>query len=407
MNRKPIVPAGSPLTPRADGFYAKIHGKTRYCGGPNDYEKALKKYHELALEGLADTPVRVERVEGAPVPLRDLARRYLWERQQDVNASKLSPGTYADYEDGITFAVKMIGGDLDANRLRPDDFTPVARAWEAKFGHESYNRNIQAVRTMFNKAYEHEWIDRIPRFGPYFKKKNASEMRKARKRVPLQATTFGDIFDAAGVKLRAMLELGARAGYTAADCAALRMHHLQESGVLEKDGFFEFPRPKTGIRRFTYVGPTLRKVMIDAIALHAKRRCIKPADKDRVFLTLQGRPWCYDIVKRDDANNITKVVCIDSVGRAFRKLIKKLNADRAEKLNSEFRRFRKWFFSHAKAAKGHDRDAARVMMGWKFPGVEEVYDDGALPDRLKIISDHIDATLKLASKKPGRRRRER
>lgn len=88
---------------------------------------------------------------------------------------------------------------------------------------------------------------------------------------------------AARPQLKAMILLGINCGLGNSDCESLHTDHIQ-------GGCLVYPRPKTGIPRRCPLWPETRRAIREAIAANPKPK--DPADKDRVFLTHHGRPWC-------------------------------------------------------------------------------------------------------------------
>jgi integrase len=99
-----------------------------------------------------------------------------------------------------------------------------------------------------------------------------------------------ELFDHAGVQMRAMILLGLNCGFGCTDCAELRWDHLNldESRV-------NFPRGKTGVQR----NFTLWRETVEAL------RAV-PVRGDLVFYTRQGHPWVRQTTGKSPDSPLSK-----------------------------------------------------------------------------------------------------
>jgi integrase len=141
--------------------------------------------------------------------------------------------------------------------------------------------------------------------------------------------------------LRAFVLLALNCGMYAADIAQLRHHDLRREGrhlVIDDD------RGKTGIVRRAILWPETVK------AIEGLRR-----GEDLLFVTAHGNPW---------VNGET-----DSIGLLFRRLLDELGVKRAGVGFGSLKH------THVSAVGGHpDLNAARLVRGHKFSGIEAHYD---------------------------------
>jgi integrase len=342
------------VTHRGDGRVCKrIDGE--YVTWP-DEETARAELVELIRRRSAGVATGTVPALPADPPLRDIANAFRASRKPQV-----APGTWDDYETAIDQFLASVGKYRRVADLAPGDFAAVRGKWAAKLGPWKLDNRVQCVRTMFNWAHlTARLTDRLPWYGESFSKTSAAEKRRVRRE---HAAEHGErkftpaelkkILASATGPLRAFVLLALNCGMYAADIAQLRHHDLRREGrhlVIDDD------RGKTGIVRRAILWPETVK------AIEGLRR-----GEDLLFVTAHGNPW---------VNGET-----DSIGLLFRRLLDELGVKRAGVGFGSLKH------THVSAVGGHpDLNAARLVRGHKFSGIEAHYD---FPDlkRIKAVTD--------------------
>jgi hypothetical protein len=235
-----------PLFPHATRRWAKkIRGQLHYFGPWDDPDGALAKYLEQKDALHAGKKPR-EASEG--VTVRDVANRFLNQKQALVDVGELSPRTWDDYKQASDEVVSAFGKQRLVSDLDPDDFASLRDKMARRWGPHRLGKTIQCVRCLFKHAYEAGLIDRPMRFGPGFKRPSRKVLRLDRAKKGPKLFTAEEVrclLGAAGTPMRAMILLGVNCGFGNADCGNLPLSALE----LERGGWVDYPRPKTGIPR--------------------------------------------------------------------------------------------------------------------------------------------------------------
>lgn len=132
-------------------------------------------------------------------------------------------------------------------------------------------------------------LRRPVRFGPEFRKASARSQRREDQRRPRKLFTPEDIhllLDEAGVHVQAMLLLGINCAYGPTDCATLPLTAWEGDWI-------RFPRPKTGIARFSPLWPETRAALETSIS-----RRKTPSRLTFFFVRPSGRPWTQDGISK-------------------------------------------------------------------------------------------------------------
>ncbi len=350
------------LTKRTDGRFAKrIDGE--YLIWP-DEETARAAVIELARRremGVADTTVPATPTDP---PLRIIANLFRAARKPHVQ-----PGTWSDYETAIDQFLASVGKYRTSSALRPDDFRLARERWEKSLGPWKLDNRIQSVRTMFRWACNvARLIEREPWYGDAFRKTAAADKRRVRRE---HVSAHGErvfsrgelqkILNNATGPLRAFILLGLNGGMYAADIAQLRPADLRKE---KSRHLIDNDRIKTGVRRKFILWPETLK------AMEVCRR-----GEETLFVTAHGNPW---------VNGET-----NSIGLLFGRLLKDLGIKRAGVNFGALRH------THVSAVSTQpDINAARLVRGHKFSGIEAHYD---FPDIKRIQAITNLARLKLVT----------
>jgi integrase len=348
------------LTQRSDGRFAKrIDGQ--YLVWP-DEDTARAAVIELARRreiGVSDTTVPATPTDP---PLRVIANLFRAARKPHVQ-----PSTWADYETAIDQFLASVGKHRVSSSLRPDDFARCRERWAAKLGPWKLDNRVQSVRTMFRWAAETaRLIDRVPWYGDAFHKTAPMEKRRVQRD---HVAAHGErIFTTAELKkiikavrgpLRAFVLLGLNGGMYAADIAQLRPADLRKEKACH---MIDNDRGKTGVRRRFVLWPETVE------AMEVCRR-----GKEFLFVTAHGNPWV-----RGETNSIALL---------FGRLLNDLKIKRAGVNFGALRH------THVSAVSSQpDLNAARLVRGHKFTGIESHYD---FPDLKRIRAVTNLARVKL------------
>ncbi len=201
---------------------------------------------------------------------------------------EIAARSFDEYKASTDRLIAVFGGNRVVAELRPGDFTTLYRKLKAQYGPVRLGNEIQRVKTVFNRAFKQEWIDRIPNFGDDFKKPGGRELRLHRIDVGRRTFTTDELrrlIEGANVPLRAVILLGINCAYGCSDIG-----HLPTLKVDLDKGWIDYARDrKTGIGRRAWIWPET----IAAIrAYQAERPDPGPGvDPGLLFITRWGRPW--------------------------------------------------------------------------------------------------------------------
>jgi hypothetical protein len=303
---RPVKKSDKPKKPRPDyplfahatrRWAKKIRGKLHYFGPWSDPEGSLQKYLDQKEDVLAGRTPRVRR-DG--LTIRDLVNRFLTSKRMLLDSGELAPRTWAVYHATCERITKAFGLSRLVIDLAADDFERYRSALAKKWGPVALGNEIQRVRVVCKYAYDAGLIDRPIRYGPGFKRPSKKVLREARyqkgprmfqpheiRAMVNGALVVGDAgpqLVRASVQLRAMFLLGINCGFGNGDCGALPMKALD----LE-NGWAEFPRPKTAVKRRCPLWPETIASLQDVLALRKAPK--DEAHAGLLFLTRKGGSW--------------------------------------------------------------------------------------------------------------------
>lgn len=380
-----------PLFPHMNGSWiAKIDGKGKSFGGwANDRrgEAARIRYDDFMRARREGTIAKPVQIKPDAVTVRDVCNLFLAARQDDG----ISARTYSDYKDDLTAFATMVGPSKLADALAPDDFAAVRAEWDSRLGPHALGRKIQNIRAAFKWAGPdgRGLIGRLPLYGGQFNKPKAIEKRRAKRigektsgKLMFEPDEIRKILAAAPPQLKAMTLLGLNCGFLAIDCA-----RLTKSAIDFDRGVVDFVREKTENPRTA----VLWRETIDALRAVVSVPPKDAADADLVFLTRTGVPWVRDVVERK-AGNITRVAHLDAVSGEFGKLLRSIDLKaKGKRVGLNFAALRKTFRTAADDA--GDRNAALLVMGHSFLGMDEFYVRAVKEKRLKSLAVHVRLAL--------------
>lgn len=314
--------------------------------------------------------------------VRELFNVFLDRQLEKTEGDRIQDRSYLDQRGWL----KRFGAHVGPGRLVVDlntgDFAGFRAKLDGKSPH-TINRAIAQVKSPFLFAVKNGLIPRSVVFGDDFEKAPVSEKRKRSKgkKRHFQPAEIRKILKRADAPLKAMILLGLNCGFYATDCA-----NLPRWAVDLNDGWLEYDRAKTGVSRAAPLWPETVKAIREALAVRGKAKL--GIDDEMVFLTKYGNRWVHTKRGRDDDGAIVKVSRIDPIGQAFTKLIHKLGIKHQ---GLGFSALRKTFRTYADEA--NDRNAALMIMGHSFEGMDEWYVKAIVRKRLEKVVNHVRKVL--------------
>ena len=364
---KPSKPYdGFPLFPHDNGLWCKkIRGRLVYFGVWADSDAALAKYLDERDDLHAG---RTPRVKGDGLTVKDLLNRFLTAKKHALDASEITSRTFSQHNKTCKILEAAWGLTRIVSDLAIEDFEKLRADMATTRCAATMKSDIGAVRTILHFAYNNGLIEHPIRTGTAFQAPSRSVLRKEKnEREPklFTADEIQQMLSAAEPNLKAQIYLGINNALGCHDCGALRYKNLDLDG-----GWLSFPRPKTGIDRFSALWPETISALHESDRF--RRQPKDPAHKDFVFMNFHGRP-CADLETRNT-----------SIGMAFIRLIHKLD------LHKERRGFYSLRHTFATVS-GNARDqvATNVAMGHAGDAMPENYRHGIDDDRLVRVAEHV------------------
>ena len=375
-----------PLFCHARGYWCKkVRGKLHYFGkianDPNG-RAALDRWLEQRDDLLAG---RVPMPKTESLTIRDLCNRFLTAKRGLLDAGEISPRTFAELHATCKRIGDTFGWHRPIDNVVADDFDGLRRAIAKQWGPVRLGNEVGRVRGVFKYGYDAGMILQPVRFGPTFKKPSGKVLRIERaRRGPrmIEAADLCQVIDAAPTPLKAMILLGINCAFGNTDVA-----NLPCRAVNLKNGWLDFPRPKTGIPRRCPLWPDTVAAIREALA-HRPTPC-GDQYRDLIFLRPKGGPWC--ICKRADrANGDVGLNLTDFIGRAFSKLMKDLSLHQP---GVGFYSIRHVFQTVAEGAR--DLSAAQAIMGHAAASgdMSAVYRERIDDARLVAVVNHVRSWL--------------
>ena len=234
-----------PPFPHAAGVWAKkIRGRLHYFGPWSDSAAALVKYLDQRDDLQAG---RTHRIQDDGLTIRDLCNRFLTAKQHLVDTDELARRTFRDYHQSCEHIIKAFGQTRLVVDLATDDFEKLRSSLAVTRGPVALGDQIRHVRMVFKYAYDAGHIDRPIRFGPTFKIPSKKVLRRTRQANGLrmfEAPELRSLLKTSENPLRAMILLGINCGFGQSDISGLPV-----SAFDLKNGFIDYPRPKTAVER--------------------------------------------------------------------------------------------------------------------------------------------------------------
>jgi integrase len=350
-----------PLYAHAAGYWAKkIRGRFYYFGPWEDPDGALTKYEEQkgALHsGKSPKP------DSDATTVKDICNTILNAKKALVESQELSPRSWEGYKNACDVIIKHFGKRQKIGDLTPEDFTSLRKKLAVKWGPVRLGNTIQTIRGVFKFAYDSGMLETPMRFGPTFKKPTKKIMRLHRAKQGLKLFSADEIkalLSRAGDAMKAMILLGVNCGFGNADCARLPL-----AAVDFRNGWIDYPRPKTGINRRCSLWPETATALREVIANRKSPK--KDADKGLLFITQRGQAWTGIAAITHEMGKLLKALGINS--------------------HRNFYTLRHTFRTIADESK--DQPAIDHIMGHARDDMASVYRERISDDRLMAVSDHV------------------
>ena len=380
--RKPAKPRPDfPLYPHAVGKWAKtIRGRTHYFGTWDDPEGALRAYLDQKDDLYAG---RTPSSKGGLI-LADLCNAFVKSKQVDLDAGRLSPRTFVDYDRACRRLVDSLGRNRRVLELGPQDFERLYAGISRQYGISTLGREITVTRSVFRYAFESDLIERPVKFGPRFRGPSKQDKRKAKAEQSngkklFTAEEIRLLIYVADPQLRAMIYLGVNGGMGNTDCASLPMSAPDLTG-----GWLNFPRPKTGVDRRIPLWPETVEALRAAIA--HRRKPADPADDGIVFITKYGQRWVRFEMNEEKQRGKRRFRSrnLNALASAFGKLLDEVNLRRP---GIGFYALRHTFETIAGGSK--DQVAVDAIMGHCHPSMAAEYRHGIEDSRQRAVVDFV------------------
>lgn len=357
-----------PLFPHATGRWAKkVRGRLHYfgrCADDPKGEAALAKWLDEKDDLLAGrTPNRNR--EG--LTIHQLCNAFIAAKDGQAAAGDIALQTFVDYRDTCKLILDRLGKTRLVEDLRPTDFESL-RAWLAKrYAKTTLANEVQRIRTTFKYAVDAELIGRAINFGPTFKRPAKRILRADRQSKGsrmFEARELRKLLKGADVQLRAMLLLGINCGFGNSDCG-----RLPHSALDLKNGWVNFPRPKTAIERRCKLWPETIEALREAMAVRPRPK--NPEHADLVFVTKYGGPWAKETSDSPISNETRKLLDRTGIYRP----------------GLGFYCLRRGF----ETIGGDSRDQVAVdfIMGHSDPSMGAVYRQRIEDSRLEAVAAHV------------------
>ncbi len=369
-----------PLFPHQAGYWAKkVRGKLRYFGKVVDDPKgdaALEKWIEQRDDLIAG---RVPRVKANGLTVRELCNRFLSVKKDLLDSGELAPRSFAE----LHATCKRIGDSFGWGRLVvdlvADDFDRLRRSCAKLWGPHRLAGEVGRTRSLFKFGHDAGLIEQPVRYGPTFKKPSRKVLRLHRAQASpkmIEAPELRKVVEAASTPLRAMILLGINSGFGNTDVATLPRRALDL-----KNGWVDFARGKTGIRRRCPLWPETAEAICEALDNRPEPKDSK--HRDLVFITPKGGPWRVS-ERRDRPNGEFHLTTHDFIGKQFTAHIKALGVHRP---GIGYYSLRHTLRTVADATKDHP--AIRQIMGHCDSSIDDIYRERIDDSRLRAVVDYV------------------
>ena len=363
-----------PLFPHKTGRWAKkVRGKFCYFGKVADDpegEAALNKWLDQKDNLLAG---RVPRPKSDALTVRDLCNRFLTHKKSLLEAGEITKGTFGEYYATCERLCRVFGKGRPVDDLVTDDFQAVRRDITKSWGPVRLANEIGRVKGVFKFGYEAGLLDRLPRYGPQFKKPSAKVLRKTRAAKGLRMFEREELLallDVAPPIQEAMVLLAVNGGLGNSDVATLPIR-----AVNLKTGWLAYARPKTGVDRRIPLWP--ETIAAVKAVLADRHQPNDSAHKDLIFISTGGEAY----ISENSGHRIAKTV------------LWFLRKAKIERPGLTFYSLRHTFQTIAEGAR--DLSAVQAIMGHAASenDMSARYRERVDDERLRAVVEHVRSWL--------------
>lgn len=360
----------------------KIRKRLFYFG--TDKDKALEEYTRERANLEAGNPRRPDQQAGDLLSLHRLVNDFLVFKRHQVATCELTQRSFSDYYDSCERLLAHFGKEQAVSTLAPTDLLAYREKLAKTRGPHAIGTEVGRVRVLLRFAFEQAMIDRPIRFGE-FKKPSKAAFRRSRAEVGVRLFERPEllrILESSDPLMRAMVLLGVNCGFGNADVGT-----LPQKAIDWRNGWINYPRPKTGIERRCPLWPET----VDALkkAIDQRPNPKNPDHDGLAFLTKYGLPWHQDNGKRQSP-----------LSAEFRKLLTRLDLYRR---GLSFYTLRHVFQTTAEEI--GDETATRLIMGHTDASMSAVYRERFPDARLQRVAQHVHdwlfPTVATAERKDG------
>jgi integrase len=373
---KPKKPyADFPLFPHATKRWAKkIRGKLHYFGRWDDPDAALQKYLDEKDDLHAG---RTPRSIGDGITVADLCNQFLNSKRSLLKSRELSEKTFQIYFRACSTIVGAFGKNRLVDDIVASDFGKLRSSLAERLGPGSLSLLITCIKMVFKFSFDQELTDRPVRYGQSFNRPSRKVLRENRNKngeLMFEAHQILKIIDTADPVMRAMVLLGINCGFGNTDVAS-----LPENAIDFKNGWVEFPRPKTAVKRRIPLWDETVDALHDAIYARPKPRDLE--DSGLCFLTKNGRPFVR--ISKSGKGSFIDALC-DKFTRVLHSLKLKRNRVGFYTLRHTFETI---------GGESRDQVAVNALMGHVDSSMAGVYRERISDERLKAVTETVRAWL--------------
>jgi integrase len=290
---------------------------------------------------------------------------FLTDRQDQVDAGELSRKCFRDYHAICARLIEHFGRNRPVESLGPEDFRSFRLTLTERCGPSYLATEVTRTKTVFRYAFDQGLIDKPVRWGNFSgpPQRVIRAHESERGILMFEPDELVRILETSEQPLRTWILLGINCAFGPADIAMLPLR------AIEEDGWIEYPRHKTGLRRRCPLWVQTAECLEEMLA-----RRPAPADEGAaklVFLRPDGTSWLV----HGQGGAITD---------RFRRVLRKLGLYRDRQ---GFYSLRRTF--RTIADESLDFPAVDLIMGHARKGTGDIYRQRISDDRLRRVAEHV------------------
>lgn len=371
----------------ASGYWAKtIRTRTEYFGdrgsvsdGP-EFDAKAKSDFEANFLALKSGLPRVSLIRGGDMLVEEVVADFLISRQKLLELEEIRVRTFREY--------KRVG-KIVADAFRGVGFESITHAHLMKLRDEygtgrspkTLGNMVRSARIIFNYGRKILGLD-FCGFGEFTEptkktmRKNRNQKKREHGLKMFEREQLLAVLDSELTRpqLRAMVLLGVNAAYGNSDCSELERSQLKENAAGET--WLDVERGKTEIDRRCLLWPETVAAIKAVEPIRPKAE--DPKHRDRVFLTITGKPWV-----RDETSNT------DQIATEFAKLLTAIELDGKPLKRPGLSFYALRHTTQTIGDRTRDRTALDVILGHADSSMAAVYNERIDDDRLAAVSHYI------------------